>query len=184
MICSIVMPTLSTNKIDCRSRLFRAANDDTPTQAWMELKQSPAYKWALSNQFRSLLLSLKHHFHPEQRDRERSVENFAWFIKFEHLHRSALEKITSMFIAAIIFASPAIAHAACGTHDETGNNSFEASLCATVVETCDPANPGTACENIIVLPLTDEDLQAQPPVQDVIDAWRLNGIEPAVGVVE
>lgn len=62
--------------------LFVAANDDNPTQEWLEFVGTPPYKWGLANGHRQLIRDLKHSWRPDRSDRHAS--NFIWFIRFEY----------------------------------------------------------------------------------------------------
>lgn len=85
--------------------------------------------------------------------------------------------MTRTLIALILMTAPALA--GCGRHDETGNDTFDVHLCATVAPYCIVGDDHVPCEDIPVMPLTDDDLEPLPPAMDVVNARRLNDIETA-----
>lgn len=64
-------------------RLWRPANDDVPTQAWLEFKSEPCFYDCVSH-CPSLVWKVKHYYSGRKTsDRERGAANFIWFARFE-----------------------------------------------------------------------------------------------------
>lgn len=84
--------------------------------------------------------------------------------------------MTRTLIALLLMSSPA--YAGCGKHDETGNDTFDMSLCANVEAYCIMGSEHVPCEDIPVFPLTEEDYSEPPtPAEQWASAvaWREQG---------